>query len=44
VGEPDVATTTETRRYGTATARSWDRLRPRSTRRTAWMGSANLPL
>lgn len=43
-GEPDVATATDTRLYGTATARAWDRLHPRLTRRAAWMGSADLPL
>ncbi|MFE0028549.1 NF041680 family putative transposase [Amycolatopsis sp. NPDC059021] len=29
-------TSTETRRYGTATAQAWDRLHPRLTRRAAW--------
>ncbi len=38
-GPADVATTTETRLYGTATARAWDRLHPRLTRRAAWAGS-----
>jgi hypothetical protein len=33
----DVATTTDTSRYGTATARAWDRLHPRLTRRAAWL-------
>lgn len=33
---PDVATTTETTRYGTATAQAWDRLHPRVTHRGAW--------
>lgn len=35
-GEPDAATTTDTRLYGAATARSWNRLHPRLTHRTAW--------
>jgi DDE superfamily endonuclease len=35
--EPDVATTTDTSRYGTAVARAWDRLHPRLTRRAAWL-------
>ncbi|MFB7905970.1 NF041680 family putative transposase [Kitasatospora sp. NPDC056076] len=30
-------TTTDTRRYGTAVARAWDRLHPRLTRRAAWL-------
>jgi hypothetical protein len=34
--EPDHATTTETSRYGTAVARSWDRLHPRLTHRGVW--------
>ncbi|MFC5803184.1 NF041680 family putative transposase [Streptomyces formicae] len=33
---PDAATVTETRLYGTATARAWDRLHPRLTHRSAW--------
>lgn len=36
-GEPDAATMTETRLYGTATARSWNRLHPRLTHRAAWI-------
>jgi hypothetical protein len=43
-GTPDVATTTETRLYGAATAQAWDRLHPRLTRRAAWIDSAELPL
>lgn len=43
-GRPDVTTMTETRLYGQATARSWDRLHPRLTRRAGWLGSADLPL
>ncbi|MGW4893510.1 NF041680 family putative transposase [Kitasatospora sp. NPDC004240] len=35
--EPEHITTTETTRYGTATARSWDRLHPRLTHRTCWL-------
>jgi len=34
--DPDTATTTDTRLYGTATVRSWHRLHPRLTHRTAW--------
>jgi hypothetical protein len=34
--EPVHATTTETTRYGTARARSWDRLHPRLARRGGW--------
>ncbi|MFB8236249.1 NF041680 family putative transposase [Kitasatospora purpeofusca] len=38
-------TTTETRRYGTAVARAWDRLHPRLTRRAAWLDhGGELPL
>jgi hypothetical protein len=33
---PDAQTVTETRLYGTAVARSWDRLHPRLTHRSAW--------
>lgn len=35
-GEPDVATLTETRLYGQAIARAWNRLHPRLTHRNAW--------
>ncbi|WP_435070882.1 NF041680 family putative transposase [Amycolatopsis thermoflava] len=35
-GEPDVTIHTETRLYGPAHARAWDRLHPRLTHRTAW--------
>jgi hypothetical protein len=35
--DPAVTTVTETTRYGTATAVSWDRLHPRLTRRTCWL-------
>ena len=34
--DPPVTTVTETTRYGTAVARSWDRLHPRLTSRAAW--------
>lgn len=34
---PQYDTTTETTRYGTARAASWDRLHPRLTRRTCWI-------
>jgi len=43
-GQPDVTTMTDTRLYGPATARSWNRLHPRLTRRAAWLGSGDLPL
>jgi hypothetical protein len=35
--EPAHTTTTETTRYGTATARGWDRLHPRLTHRSCWL-------
>ena len=38
--EPDVATVTETTRYGTAEAVSWNRLHPKPTRRTCWLTPA----
>jgi DDE superfamily endonuclease len=41
-GQPDVTTATETRLYGQATARSWNRLHPRLTRRAAWMDCTDL--
>jgi hypothetical protein len=34
--DPPVTTVTETTRYGTAVAQSWDRLHPRLARRAAW--------
>jgi hypothetical protein len=34
---PQHVTTTQTTRYGTAEATSWDRLHPRLTRRTCWI-------
>jgi hypothetical protein len=36
--EPAHITTTQTSRYGTAVARSWDRLHPRLTHRGVWAG------
>jgi hypothetical protein len=35
--EPQHTTTTDTTRYGTAAASSWDRLHPRLTHRTCWI-------
>jgi hypothetical protein len=35
---PPVITTTATTRYGTAVAHAWDRLHPRLTHRSAWLG------
>ncbi|WP_435972402.1 transposase [Streptomyces sp. Qhu_M48] len=35
-GTPDSETVTDTRHYGTALARSWDRLHPRLTHRSPW--------
>lgn len=35
--DPQHATTTQTTRYGTAVASSWDRLHPRLTHRAAWL-------
>ncbi len=38
-------TATDTRLYGKATARAWDRLHPRLTRRGAWLEHADeLPI
>lgn len=34
---PQTTTTTQTTRYGTAVASSWDRLHPRLTHRTCWL-------
>jgi hypothetical protein len=34
---PQHTTSTDTARYGTATATSWDRVHPRLTRRTCWL-------
>jgi len=42
---PQHTTSTETTRYGTATATSWDRVHPRLTRRTCWIDHAGkLPI
>jgi hypothetical protein len=44
-GEPDVITRTETRLYGPALIRAWDRLHPRLTHRIAWADHAGtLPI
>jgi DDE superfamily endonuclease len=44
-GPPAITTHTDTRLYGPATARGWDRLHPRLTRRTAWITHAEqLPI
>jgi hypothetical protein len=44
-GDPDVTTVNDTRLYGMATARSWDRLHPRLTHRCAWVAQAGtLPI
>lgn len=43
--EPEHTTQTETRLYGPAFIRAWDRLHPRLTHRIAWAGHAgNLPI
>jgi DDE superfamily endonuclease len=40
-----VTTTTQTTRYGTAVAHAWDRLHPRLTHRSAWLGhDGDLPV
>ena len=43
-GEPDRTTHADTRLYGPATARSWDRLHPRLTSRAAWHAGDSLPI
>lgn len=43
-GTPDVATTAQTRLYGQAVVRAWDRLHPRLTRRAAWADCPQLPI
>ena len=44
-GEPDSTTHTDTRLYGPALARAWNRLHPRLTHRTAWTAhTGNLPI
>ncbi|GAA5210836.1 hypothetical protein GCM10023323_40050 [Streptomyces thinghirensis] len=35
-GTPNTETVTDTRLYGTARARSWDRLHPKLTHRSSW--------
>jgi hypothetical protein len=35
--DPQIATSTETARYGTAEAAAWDRVHPRLTHRAAWL-------
>jgi hypothetical protein len=43
--EPDITTRTQTRLYGPALIRAWDRLHPRLTHRIAWATHAgNLPI
>jgi hypothetical protein len=43
--EPDITTHTDTRLYGPALARAWNRLHPRLTHRTAWTAdTGNLPI
>jgi hypothetical protein len=42
---PHTVTTTQTSRYGTATATAWDRVHPRLTRRTCWLDhDGDLPI
>jgi hypothetical protein len=44
-GTPEITTHTDTRLYGPALARAWDRLHPRLTHRTAWAShAATLPI
>ncbi|MFQ6144182.1 NF041680 family putative transposase [Streptomyces seoulensis] len=44
-GTPDTHTVTDTRLYGTATARSWDRLHPKLTHRSSWAAAdGTLPI
>ena len=44
-GRPDVAIDTDTRLYGPAVVRAWNRLHPRLTHRTAWTTHVgNLPI
>ncbi|MCX5270754.1 NF041680 family putative transposase [Streptomyces virginiae] len=44
-GAEQAVTVTDTRRYGKATARAWDRLHPRLTRRAAWLAhDGELPI
>jgi hypothetical protein len=44
-GEPDITTQCDTRLYGPALARAWNRLHPRLTHRTAWTAhTGTLPI
>jgi hypothetical protein len=43
-GDPQTETRTDTTRYRAATARAWDRLHPRLTRRSAWITDQNAEL
>ena len=44
-GTPEVTTVSDTRLYGQATARAWDRLHPRLTHRSAWVAqTGTLPI
>ncbi|WP_030304406.1 transposase [Streptomyces katrae] len=44
-GTPDTHTVTDTRLYGTARARSWDRLHPKLTHRSSWAAAdGTLPI
>ncbi|MFE3560725.1 NF041680 family putative transposase [Streptomyces sp. NPDC059193] len=44
-GTPDTETVTDTRLYGTARARSWDRLHPKLTHRSSWAAAdGTLPI
>jgi hypothetical protein len=44
-GAPDTETVTDTRLYGTALARSWDRLHPKLTHRSSWAAAdGTLPI
>jgi hypothetical protein len=44
-GEPDATTHTDTRLYGLAHVRAWNRLHPRLTHRTAWVAhTGHLPV
>ncbi|MFC8015763.1 transposase, partial [Streptomyces cinereoruber] len=44
-GTPDTHTLNDTRLYGTATARSWDRLHPKLTHRSSWAAAdGTLPI
>ncbi|MFI1467080.1 NF041680 family putative transposase [Streptomyces wuyuanensis] len=44
-GTPDTETVTDTRLYGTATARSWNRIHPKLTHRSSWAAAdGTLPI